>query len=385
MTNSFWAVICLALSGEGLLAQLQVSGASPLFLTSLDGSGRVNLSEATGKRVKVQYLGATVGSGTEPRIDFPGNIIMFNQTTWTTPAVVEFYLHPFYKHTVGLSNIRLHFSTVDENPASSGVAGINYRHGDFGSETKVDSIVNTYSMAGEAAPGTLVSIAVPSLYSANDVEPVVDMAVQYPRRFGGATITINGQPAPILSVQNKRLQTVIPFELADQPFAEFVVTLAGFGFSAPYRVPLRSSAPALRTVARNGKGQIDARQVGFFQYEGTYNSAEEPAKRGEVLELFATGAGSWGVPLLGDIAIGEPPPPVRGSSGAWLFTAKPVSVTIGGQPAVIYYAGTAPGRPWGVLQVNAFIPDGVGSGPQPIVLKIGDNDNSAQRTTVMIE
>jgi uncharacterized protein (TIGR03437 family) len=50
----------------------------------------------------------------------------------------------------------------------------------------------------------------------------------------------------------------------------------------------------------------------------------------------------------------------------------PVAVTIGGVPAVVEYAGGAPGLVAGVLQVNVRIPDGVPSGDLPVVLKIGD-------------
>jgi hypothetical protein len=35
-----------------------------------------------------------------------------------------------------------------------------------------------------------------------------------------------------------------------------------------------------------------------------------------------------------------------------------------------------------LLQVNAAVPAETGSGPQPVVLKIGANDNSQQKVTV---
>ncbi len=67
------------------------------------------------------------------------------------------------------------------------------------------------------------------------------------------------------------------------------------------------------------------------------------------------------------------------------FTTQPVTVTIRGQPAKLLYAGTLGAQAtWSVLQVNAVVPDGVGSGPQPILLKIGANDNSQQNVTVWV-
>jgi uncharacterized protein (TIGR03437 family) len=63
----------------------------------------------------------------------------------------------------------------------------------------------------------------------------------------------------------------------------------------------------------------------------------------------------------------------------------PLSLTIGGQPAQINYAGAAPFEVAGMLQINAVVPQGIGSGAQPVVLKIGANDNSAQQVTVAIK
>jgi hypothetical protein len=38
-----------------------------------------------------------------------------------------------------------------------------------------------------------------------------------------------------------------------------------------------------------------------------------------------------------------------------------------------------------MLQVDAFIPDGIGSGPQPAVLIVGENTNSQQQVTVAVK
>ena len=58
--------------------------------------------------------------------------------------------------------------------------------------------------------------------------------------------------------------------------------------------------------------------------------------------------------------------------------ALPVSVTIGGQPAEVLYAGSAPGLVSGVLQVNARIPAGVTTGPAiPVVVTVGGASSQA--------
>jgi uncharacterized protein (TIGR03437 family) len=54
----------------------------------------------------------------------------------------------------------------------------------------------------------------------------------------------------------------------------------------------------------------------------------------------------------------------------------PVSVTIGGKPAQINYAGAAPQGIAGFIQVNVMIPAGLAPGAQPVVLMVGDNISS---------
>jgi uncharacterized protein (TIGR03437 family) len=67
-----------------------------------------------------------------------------------------------------------------------------------------------------------------------------------------------------------------------------------------------------------------------------------------------------------------------------VFTA-PVSLTIGGQPAQILYAGQAPDLVVGILQVNAVIPLNISSGPQPVVLTVGSSNNATQGITVAVQ
>jgi uncharacterized protein (TIGR03437 family) len=49
-----------------------------------------------------------------------------------------------------------------------------------------------------------------------------------------------------------------------------------------------------------------------------------------------------------------------------------VSVTIGGQPAIVDYAGAAPGLVAGVFQLNVRIPTSVAAGNLPVVVTVGN-------------
>jgi uncharacterized protein (TIGR03437 family) len=58
-----------------------------------------------------------------------------------------------------------------------------------------------------------------------------------------------------------------------------------------------------------------------------------------------------------------------GSAGKTPLAA--VKVTIGGQDAVVQYAGSSPGSIAGLLQVNAVVPQGVGPGTAEVQISAG--------------
>ena len=91
------------------------------------------------------------------------------------------------------------------------------------------------------------------------------------------------------------------------------------------------------------------------------NSSANPAGKGSIVMLFATGAGQTNPPGVdGKITQDDLAQPK-------LF----VEVSIGGQSADVRYAGNAPGLVAGALQVNARIPENVSAGATNVVLSVG--------------
>jgi uncharacterized protein (TIGR03437 family) len=110
---------------------------------------------------------------------------------------------------------------------------------------------------------------------------------------------------------------------------------------------------------------IDATGTGqgaIVNQDGTVNSAANPAPRGSVVSIYATGEGQTS------------PPGVTGSV-TQLDLKKPVlpvTVTIGGIGATVQYAGSAASVVAGLLQVNAVVPQGVSPGAAvPVVVNVG--------------
>jgi uncharacterized protein (TIGR03437 family) len=119
----------------------------------------------------------------------------------------------------------------------------------------------------------------------------------------------------------------------------------------------RPATPALFTANASGSGPAAA-----LNQDGSLNTAANPAAPGTVIQLFGTGFGATSESLLGALPFPiETLSPIR----------NPATLRIGGRSAQINYAGGAPGM-FGLYQINAVIPPGTPSGPQPIELTIAN-------------
>jgi uncharacterized protein (TIGR03437 family) len=89
-------------------------------------------------------------------------------------------------------------------------------------------------------------------------------------------------------------------------------------------------------------------------------SASSPAQPGEVVIVYATGLG----PVSEPVSTGQFAPTVP-----LALVTQLVSVSVGGEPAQVLFAGLAPGEV-GVYQLNIQIPGNIASGPQDLVLSL---------------
>jgi len=118
--------------------------------------------------------------------------------------------------------------------------------------------------------------------------------------------------------------------------------------------------------SRPGIFTIDG-STGAIQHGSTYQpvTASNPAKRGEVLIIYATGLGAVSPdPGLGNPAASSPP----------AVTKTTPTVTIGGATAQVLFSGLAPGFV-GLNQVNVQVPQGTASGNVDVVLTSGGSSS----------
>jgi uncharacterized protein (TIGR03437 family) len=132
-----------------------------------------------------------------------------------------------------------------------------------------------------------------------------------------------------------------------------------------------ATVPAIFSATQTGNGP-----GAILNADNSPNGPSHPAAAGSIVQIFATGEGLSQDAVTGSVTPAQPP---------FRTPLAPVSVTIGGLSAQIVFAGEAPGLVSGILQVNAIIPAGTGSGPQVVVLQVGGSVNNTQAITVAVQ
>jgi uncharacterized protein (TIGR03437 family) len=156
-------------------------------------------------------------------------------------------------------------------------------------------------------------------------------------------LLFGGEPGTVFYAGIGQINALAPMDLTPNSITDIGIMVGGTKVAdVPSQVV--SAAPGIFTTG-NGTGQAAA-----VNQDGTLNSASNPAARGSIVSLYATGQGQ--------------------AAGA-------VSLKIGLYPAQLLYAGPAPGFP-GLMQINAQVPAGfLPPGIQPVVLSVGSATSQA--------
>lgn len=188
-------------------------------------------------------------------------------------------------------------------------------------------------------------------------------------QLGGAEVLFDGQPAPLTYASQGQLNAVVPYGIASRSFTTVQVRYAG-QVTQGVTIPVADSAPGIFSADSTGRGQ-----GAVLNENGTLNSPSNPARRGSVVVLYATGEGATS------------PAGVDGQVAAQIYPKPvlPVSVRIGGQPAVVHYAGAAPGFVAGLMQINAQVPDSVPVGARVPVSVVVGSASSSPGVTIAIQ
>jgi uncharacterized protein (TIGR03437 family) len=222
---------------------------------------------------------------------------------------------------------------------------------------------------GAVAPGEIVSIFGVGLGPAEAVtSPVLTGSGTVATTAGGTQVLFDGIAAPLLYVGQNQINAVVPYEVKSggtNPVTQMTVQTAAGSFG-PVTMPVSAAVPGVFTYHGAGIGQAAA-----LNQDGSFNTVDNPAIRGQIVTFFATGAGLLSPPAAtGSITPGSPP-----------FAAPqlPISVMVRGANAQIQYVGAAPGYISGLLQINVYVPTDINFGSDvPLLVNFGSYSSQFQ-------
>jgi uncharacterized protein (TIGR03437 family) len=218
----------------------------------------------------------------------------------------------------------------------------------------IGGVVSTASYVSNAplAPGAFASIFGENLATTSIQAGKLPLTTQ----LAGAQAFIAGRLAPIQYASSGQINFLIPFDLAPNSTQQLIV-IQGSAYSTPESITIAPAQPAVFTLGA-GVGAITVVKANGDQFSA---DASHPASAGDTLVIYCAGLGAVTPPVAtGSAAPGSPP--AKASST--------VTVTIGGQPAPVAFAGLTPTYA-GLYQVNVTVPSGITAGPSvPVIITV---------------
>ena len=186
-----------------------------------------------------------------------------------------------------------------------------------------------------------------------------EIATLFGTGLQGARFLFDGTAAPVIYALPNQAAVIAPYTLIGKSTTRFRAELSS-QTAVEVELPVVASTPAFFQVPGRSQGA-------FLNQDGSLNGTANPAVRGSIVVLYATGEGSMTPAMLAGSIVATPLP----------MPTLPVSVLIDGWPAEVLYAGGTPGQVTGLLQVNVTVPLQARAGEVPVVLTVGDASSDA--------
>jgi uncharacterized protein (TIGR03437 family) len=205
-----------------------------------------------------------------------------------------------------------------------------------------------------AAPGGLINI-----YGRNLVRVYADLTGWageiVPTTLHGVSATVGGKAAPVVLADPAMITVQVPVDTPTglQP----VQVRNGNGATSVLNIRVEQTAPGVYFDRVTPQGFVAI----AFRPDASRITQQSAARAGDTVLLYTTGNGAVNPPLAtGQLASGRTPS----------FAPIPTTVTVGGRPATVEFSIAAPGTA-GLYLTQFRMPQGAGSGLQPLVLTVG--------------
>jgi uncharacterized protein (TIGR03437 family) len=216
-------------------------------------------------------------------------------------------------------------------------------------------IVNIANYQTAIAPDSVVSI-----FGANLASSETYSSTPLPNIMGGACVTLNNSPLPLLMTSADQINVEIPPTLAAGKYPLVVRSIANQTASSAQTVTVSKYAPAVMVDPITGLASIHHK-------DGSMVTPDNPATRDEQLTILASGLGPT---TGGAVTAGIPSP-----SNPLAVTGK-VSVYFGAKgysqaPMIVNWSGLSPNL-IGIYQINVTVPGNHLKGNQlPVTISVG--------------
>jgi uncharacterized protein (TIGR03437 family) len=219
------------------------------------------------------------------------------------------------------------------------------------STTSISAVANAASYKTSVSPGMLLGVFGTGL--ANSTATASGNPLNY--SLAGVSAFVNGLAAPVTYASASFLTIQVPFA-------------AGAG-------------PAVLGINNNGQiagfaFQLSPASPGVFADAGGNVLPNPVVKAGTAMALYVTGTGDVTPALKTAYS-----PAVGAALASLPVPVLPLSVTVGGAPAFVEFAGITPGL-IGVTQVNILVPASTPTGNQPVVVTVGGAASAAVNIVV---
>jgi len=222
------------------------------------------------------------------------------------------------------------------------------------------AVANAAFVSGGTPPGSLFTIYGSNL-STGLAQPTT---FPLPTTAASATVTVNGEAAPLLYVSKVQINAQMPLDIQPGVATVVVKNVTTSGTTVSNAVAATVPAAAVPGVLINGNNHAVAQNYPSY----STNSSTAPAAVGDAVIVYFLGGG----PVQGGnlLTTGQATP----ASPFFPVTAN-YSATIAGVPAMVTFVGLTPGFA-GLYQADVIVPS-VAPGDHRLVITIGGKASNA--------
>ena len=241
-----------------------------------------------------------------------------------------------------------------------------------------ECVVNAASYVGGAvSPGEIVTIF------GRAVGPALGVSASGDRTFetvlAETRVLFDGIPARLLYTSAEQVSVLVPNAISGKSSVGIQVEYRGV-LSKAVTLPVLKVHPGIFSFDGSGSGQ-----AAVLNEDGTPNSPANPARRGSIISIFATGGGQTN-PATEDGSIAGNPPPRLTASTRVHFPVCCIDDETYEILAEVSYAGAVTGFVGGLVQVNARLPESSKVGDVSFALTVGDGEaNSSQSVRISVK